>query len=128
MENKLALYISKSTISGRGVFCRQAIPQGALIEVCPVIVLPGKDVTHIDQTRLHDYYFIWGENDQKAAIILGFGSLYNHSFHPNAEYRPDYQQNRLSFFALQDIPADTEITVNYNGTPSGQQDVWFTTR
>ncbi|HKK74694.1 MAG TPA: SET domain-containing protein [Saprospiraceae bacterium] len=125
MENTLPLYVGLSPLSGRGVFCRQVIPAGHLIEVCPVIVLPRSDIAHIDQTRLHDYYFIWGENDQKAAIILGFGSLYNHSFQPNAEYRPDYQAGKLSFFALQEIAADIEITVNYNGTPSEQSALWF---
>lgn len=128
MEKELPLYIGPSPISGRGVFCRKALHLGDLIETCPVIVLPKSDVAHIDQTRLHDYYFIWGEHDQKAAIILGFGSLYNHSFHPNAEYRPDYQKNTLSFFALQAIAPHTEITVNYNGTPSAHKDLWFEVR
>lgn len=128
MKKDLPLYIGPSPISGRGVFCRKALLHGGLIETCPVIVLPKDDVAHIDQTRLHDYYFIWGKNDQKAAIILGFGSLYNHSFQPNAEYHPDYERGVLVFYALQDIPADVEITVNYNGTPSEQRDVWFPAR
>ncbi|MEO1712243.1 MAG: SET domain-containing protein-lysine N-methyltransferase, partial [Bacteroidota bacterium] len=84
-----------------------------------------KDRPHLDQTKLHDYYFIWGKKEKKCAIILGFGSIYNHSFKPNAEYDPDFKGKTLSFYALKKIKAGTEITVNYNGTPSEQSDLWF---
>jgi len=120
-----ALFVGPSERGGRGVFTSKPIPKGSIIEVSPVIVLPGKDRTHLDKTQLHDYYFIWGEKDDHCALVLGYGSLYNHDFEPNAEYRPDFEGATLDFYALQDIPAGTEVTVNYSGDPGGRIELWF---
>ena len=125
MQQVDSLYIASSDLGGRGVFTAKNIPAGALIEISPVIVMPGEERKQLDQTKLHDYYFIWGEKDKKAAIILGYGSIYNHSFQPNAQYRPDYHNKTLDFFALNDIAAGTEITVNYNGDPEVRREMWF---
>lgn len=120
-----ALYIAKSPLGGRGVFTEAPIKKGSLIESCPVIVLPAEDVPRIHATRLHDYYFIWGEEEDLAAIALGYGSLYNHDYHPNAEYEPDFESDQLHFFALRDIHTGEEIKVNYNGDPRVKDELWF---
>lgn len=120
-----SIYIAPSPLGGRGVFTSEDIPAGSIIEISPVIVLPAKDVAHIHATKLHDYYFIWGKKDKKCAIVLGYGSIYNHSYHPNAQYRADYNGKTLDFFALTDIKAGEEITVNYSGDPEGERRVWF---
>lgn len=125
IEAKCALYVGTSPLGGRGVFCHDPISAQQLIEVCPALVLKPDDRPLIHRTQLHDYYFIWGAEDQTSALILGYGSLYNHAYAPNAEYRPDYEADLLVFWALQDIPAHTEITVNYHGTPSVQKALWF---
>lgn len=125
MQSIPSLFVAPSALGGRGVFTSEDIPQGSVVEICPVIVLPEKDRTLLDQTKLHDYYFIWGEQENQCAIILGFGSIYNHSFSPNAEYSPDYPGESLSFYALKAIEAGSEITVNYNGTPDEQSGLWF---
>ena len=125
MQSISSLFVAPSSLGGRGVFTAEDIKKGSIVEICPVIVLPKKDRAHLDQTKLHDYYFIWGKKEKKCAIILGFGSIYNHSFKPNAEYDPDFKGKTLSFYALKKIKAGTEITVIYNGTPSEQSDLWF---
>jgi hypothetical protein len=124
-QSRPSLFIAPSPLGGRGVFTAEPIPAGSIIEICPVLVLPLKDRTHLDQTKLHDYYFIWGEEDNQCAIVLGFGSLYNHAYEPNAEYAPDFGSSTLDFYALQTIAAGTEITVNYSGDPSGRIELWF---
>ncbi|MDB5314022.1 MAG: hypothetical protein JWO38_8224 [Gemmataceae bacterium] len=66
---------------GRGVFAGRAFRPPDVIEVCPVIRLPG--VT--DEKRLGDlrhYVFKWGKAGDGLAIALGYGSLYNHSPRP----------------------------------------------
>jgi SET domain-containing protein len=123
-----SIYVAPSPLGGRGVFTSEDIPEGTPIEISPVIVLPHKDVPHIHATKLHDYYFTWGNKDQKCAIVLGYGSIYNHSYHPNAQYVPDYQGQTLDFYALTDIKAGEEITVNYSGNPEGERMVWFEVR
>ena len=120
-----SLFVAHSNLGGRGVFTSALIPKGSIIEICPVIALPIRERPYLDETGLYDYYFIWGEKENQCAIVLGYGSMYNHSFHPNAQYRPDYQGNTLDFFAMQDIKPGEEITVNYNGDPEVQEDVWF---
>ncbi|MCO6476701.1 MAG: SET domain-containing protein-lysine N-methyltransferase [Phaeodactylibacter sp.] len=128
MQRIPSLFIAHSPLGGRGVFTAALIPEGALLEVCPAIIMPGEQREFIDQTALYDYYFIWGENDEQCAIALGYGSLYNHSFEPNAEYRADFESLTLDFYALRDIGAGEEITVNYNGDPDNRDELWFNAR
>ncbi|HQU59639.1 MAG: SET domain-containing protein-lysine N-methyltransferase [Phaeodactylibacter sp.] len=128
MQRIDSLYIAPSPLGGRGVFTAAAIPAGALIEICPMIVMPQAHRQHLDETGLYDYYFIWGEKEEECAIALGYGSLFNHDYDPNAEYIPDFDHNTLDFFALRDIDAGEEITVNYNGDPEEQSEIWFEAR
>lgn len=124
-QSRPALFIAPSPLGGRGVFSSEPILIGSIIEICPVLSMQGKDRQHLDQTKLHDYYFIWGINDEYCAIVLGFGSLYNHAYEPNAEYEPNFETDTLTFYALKRIPAGTEITVNYSGDPTGRMELWF---
>ncbi|NRB47367.1 MAG: SET domain-containing protein-lysine N-methyltransferase [Saprospiraceae bacterium] len=125
MQQIPSLYITDSELGGRGVFSSSPIEKGSIIEIAPVLVIPGAERDLLDKTIIHDYYFIWGLQDQQAALILGNGSIYNHSFKPNAEYRPDFEGQTMSFFALMKIEAGQEITVNYNGSPDGKGKFWF---
>lgn len=128
MQRIESLFISASPLGGRGVFTAAPIPAGALIEICPMIIMPESHRRHLDQTGLYDYYFIWGEKEDECAIALGYGSLFNHDYGPNAEYIPDFDNNTLDFYALRDIGAGEEITVNYNGDPEDQSEIWFEAR
>jgi hypothetical protein len=69
-----------------------------------------------------DYCFTWGRGT--VALALGYGSLYNHSYRPNARY-DDVGPQTKEFTALQDIQPGEEITVNYNGEPMSREAVWF---
>ena len=120
-----SLYIRQSELEGRGVFCGEDISADSVIEVCPVIVIPAKEMEALKSTNLYNYYFEWGEDRTNGAIALGFGSLYNHSYEPNAVYEVDDEFEHLSVYAIKDIPAGTEITFNYNGLPEDQEKVWF---
>ena len=73
-------------------------------------------------TGFGPYVFEWGEG--KVALALGFGSLYNHSYRPNARYN-DVGPQTKAFQALRDIAPGEEITVNYNGEPARRRKVWF---
>lgn len=120
IEGARDLYIKESGLvnAGRGVFSRVPIRKGALIEQCPVIALhDAKERARLRRTGLVNYYFLWGEERNLPALCLGWGSVYNHSFSPNARYEKVMEENRMDFYALRDIAPDEEITVNYNGTP-----------
>ena len=119
------IYVAASDISGRGVFCASDIPKGSLIEICPVLRLTALDVVRIKSTTIYDYYFEWGENFDEGGLAMGYGSIYNHSIHPNARYLADYEHDELKIIAIKDISAGTEITFNYNGDPEEKGKVWF---
>ncbi len=121
----MSLYIKEIPGKGRGVFSDVPVKEGEVIEVCPVIVCPPEDRQWIDKTRLYNYYFLWEDDHLSTAIALGFGSLYNHSYTPSARYETYYEDQAIIFIALEDIPADVEITVNYNHDPNDQTRVWF---
>jgi uncharacterized protein len=121
-----SLYIAPSPLGGRGVFTAVAIEPESLIEVCPVIVIPAKDVATIHDTCLHDYYFLWG--DEEAAIALGFGSLYNHARRPNADYHMDPDQLTIDIYCIRPIAAGEEITINYTDENDPRTRLWFEER
>lgn len=125
MQRLPFLYISESLLGGRGVFTIEEIPVDSLLEICPAIVLSEWDMEQIHKTDLHDYYFLWGDEQNQCAIALGYGSLYNHSYHPNARYLLDFEQMTIDIYAIRDIEAGEEITVNYNGEPDDPSPVWF---
>lgn len=122
------IYVGKSAIpnAGRGVFAAIDIKANEVIEVCPVIEFPKKDLEFLKQTLFKNYYFMWGKGLETVAVCLGFGSLYNHSYEPNATYKKDIEHEIIHFIALYDIKKDQEITVNYNfGNPDDKSTLWM---
>ena len=59
------------------------------MNVCEVLVIPEEETHFLDGTVLFNYYFCWGDNQKDGAVALGLGSIYNHSYTPNAVYRVD---------------------------------------
>ena len=102
MQKLPFLYVAESESKGRGVFTSQSIYTGDLIEICPVIVMPRKELKIIDNTVLFNYYFLWGKKQKKCAICLGYGSLYNHDYHPNARYELDLLNKTIDFLVVFD--------------------------
>ncbi|MBK9256452.1 MAG: SET domain-containing protein-lysine N-methyltransferase [Saprospiraceae bacterium] len=119
------LYILDSVQKGRGVYTSIDINEGDTIEICPVIVIPKAELPVIHKTILHDYYFLWGSEMDECAIALGFGSLYNHEIHPNANFILDLESNTIDIEAIKNIPAGSEITLNYHGEPGDSNSLWF---
>lgn len=108
---------------GRGVFARRRIRKSEEIERVPMIVFSAREFEEdLGGTTLVNYCFAWGRN--QVALALGYGSIYNHSFSPNARYDDVGPQTKV-FSALRAIEPGEEITVNYNGTPRSRSDVWF---
>jgi SET domain-containing protein len=111
---------------GRGVVAQSGFTAGQTIERCPVIVIPASEAPLIRDTRLAHYYFEWGDDCKQAAIALGYGSLYNHSYSPNARYGFREAEECLEFIALRDIQTGEEVTINYNNLgPSASQALKF---
>ncbi|MDX1944850.1 MAG: SET domain-containing protein [Pirellulaceae bacterium] len=99
---------------GRGVVACRDFRAGELIERAPVIPIPADELSLLQQTRLGSYYFEWGNDCRQGAIALGHSSLYNHSYEPNARYETREAEDVIEIFALREIRAGEEITINYN--------------
>ncbi len=121
IESTDKIFVSQSSIpnAGRGVFAKQALGKGEVIEVCPVIEVPLTDSSNDnDQGLLTNYFFYFGDG---LAIVLGFGSIYNHAYEPNATYIKKPSDGVVEFQAIRDIEVGEEITVNYNnGDPDNK--------
>jgi SET domain-containing protein len=110
---------------GRGIFAQSGIRRGEVIEEAPVVILPASEIELLDRTVLQDYYFLWGDDDEEAAILLGLCSLCNHSYTPNAVFHLNPVKLTIQFVAHRDIEPGEEVTINYNGDPDSQNAVWF---
>ena len=118
-----AIEVKRVQGKGRGVFARRLIREGEVIERVPVLVLPLAEINNgSGPTRLSGYCFEWRRGT--VAVALGYGSLYNHSYKPNARYDDESAQTKV-FTAIREIPAGEEITINYNGEPEDEAPVWF---
>lgn len=123
---KVQIGISTIENAGRGMFATADIANGELIEVCPVLETRAGDYENLKPTSLRNYYFIWNDEPKKVVLCLGYGSLYNHSYEPNATYQKDTAAGTITFSAIKDIKADEEITVNYNyGNPEDKSKLWI---
>lgn len=120
-----SLYIQKTNSKGRGVFTRDDIAAGTIIEDSPVIVMSAEERTHLDKTLLHDYIFEWGEDAKQCCMALGYLAMYNHSANSNCEYFMDYDAHSMYIKTMRDIKAGEELTTNYNGDWNNPEKVWF---
>ena len=122
------VYVSKSNIknAGRGVFAAQKIKKGEAIEVCPLIIVPKSDMSNLRESILVTYFFYFGKKKERLAVALGFGSIYNHSYTPNATYKIKVKKKTIDFTAIKDIKKNEEITFNYSfGNPKNKNPLWF---
>jgi uncharacterized protein len=122
------IYVAKSKIAAgeRGVFASQDIKKNELIERCPIIEIQEEDPSNIKEGILVTYFFYFGEKKQQLALALGFGSIYNHSYQPNAKYKINKKDQLITFTALEDIKKDSEITFDYKfGNPNNKNPLWF---
>jgi len=102
---------------GRGVLATQNIKKGETIEVCPIIFLSKKEVSFLEkESDILKFYYLIQPEINKFCLMLGYGSLYNHSLdNPNAEidYDINKAENYLFFKAIKDINVGEEIVYNY---------------
>jgi len=125
MVKNHGIYINDTLEKGRGVFAARDFHFEDIIEVCPVIIIPEDDIPMINRTSLYHYYYDWENKTHEAALALGYGSLYNHSYKPNAMYVKDIDNNVIFIQCCRDIREGEEITINYNCDPQNQDPVWF---
>jgi len=123
--SNLSIEIRTSAGRGRGVFAREPISQGTVIEAAPVIILPAADCPALDRTILYEYYFHWDgdpDGDGRGALGLGFVTLCNHSSRPCARVDRNHARLTLDLIATTQIEPGEEVTIDYGCT------LWFEPR
>ena len=119
------LYFKSVSEKGRGIFCASQLSENDLIEVCPVILMPSEERKYLDKTTLFEYYFIWPDGKNTLALLLGFGSLYNHDPEPNARVLFDMERNSVEIRCIRKIPAGEEICIDYRSGEKNPSELWF---
>lgn len=109
------IYVKKSSTHGFGVFADKTFRKGEKIEECYIIISKGGDKT------LDDFYFEVKTKRGKYALFTGFGSIYNHSEAPNADYFINAKRNIVTIKADKTIHRGEEIFISYG-------DEWFSSR
>jgi uncharacterized protein len=110
---------------GRGIFAREPIAPGTLIETAPVIVLSSPDCPTLDQTIIYDYYFHWDgdpDGEGRGALALGLVTLCNHSSRPRARVERNHARLTLDLVAIRQIEPGEEVTIDYGCA------LWFEAR
>lgn len=129
MIRRDGLYLKDIPSKGRGLFCKEDIKAGEVIEVTPLYVFNGsKHYAEIEELGLGDYVF--GANnvsrnikalmkakseEQLCGMPLGVALFCNHSSKPNAATRL-INKRYTSYFQLEakeDIVKNTEICISY---------------
>jgi hypothetical protein len=115
---------------GRAVYATRDVRAGEVLERVPVLLIPRAQVFGPGEVaqrsaRISWYVFRWINTKRDyVALSLGYGSIYNHSEHPNARYEmspPDI----MTFIALRDIRGGEEITINYRGESGSLKTLGF---
>ncbi|MGF1678555.1 MAG: SET domain-containing protein-lysine N-methyltransferase [Candidatus Methylacidiphilales bacterium] len=119
-----ALYVMPCEF-GFGVFSDDFIASGTLLEECHWIKYRRADC---QSPKINDYVYEVADTPQTPdeekgynALVLGFGSIYNHSFDNNAHYLYDEARNVFVYQAIKDIQPGDQIFISY-----GEQ--WWNTR
>lgn len=121
------IYTAKSTIphADRGVFAWVSMKEGEVIEVCPFIEIHDPESSNLENNFLINYYYFFGETKERVLVALGFGSLYNHDYAPNAAYTIHPDEQTIVFSAIKNIRKNEEIKVNYNHGNDDCAPLWF---
>lgn len=106
----------RSPIHRWGVFAREFIPKGEILEEVPFIELP---MSPGEASSLFiDYRFNYpsGVGQWKKQVLpFGMACLYNHSDDYNAWWFTEEENEIFIFQTIKDIEPNTEITTYYGG-------------
>jgi len=117
------VYVAETgTGLGRGAFASRDFAPGEVVERAPVILLdyPMSELS----LPVQRVVFNWSklcDAPQKYALVLGFGSIYNHADDPNTRYSADPANQVMIYTAVRPIKRGEQITVSYNQVPEGAE-------
>jgi SET domain-containing protein len=103
---------------GRGLFASQDIAPGSLIHEAPCLRVVKEEYDKFMRFTILEHYLFNADKGDKI-LALGYGSLFNHSRHPNVDYRVDSTNLCIRYICGHKIIKDEELTISYGGK------LWF---
>jgi len=101
---------------GRGVFAALHIPADTLLFSDPVMFVPEDQCPK--GSMMNTIVFFWSavmeDGLKRNAIVLGMGTVLNHSKSPNVIVYFNHSPNRVDFYALHDIEPGEQLRHDYN--------------
>jgi SET domain-containing protein len=112
------LEVRRSPIHGWGVFAREDIKAGEILEETYFLKIPTS--ANEASSIFIDYRFNFPRTRPNNQVIpFGFACIYNHSNSPNASWETDDVNELFIFFAIKNIKKDDEICTYY-----GDENYW----
>ena len=109
--NKIIL--KQSPTHGLGVFSSQKIFKGETIEECPFLAFPQNKNEQTPVFSNYTFCFPRGEMWTTHALVMGYGSYYNHSENANVNWYTENELGLFVFTSLTDIEEGEELFINY---------------
>ena len=121
--------VRDSSIHGRGIFAKEDIKSGEMLEECHYIVVDDGNTYDIPiykwrrlpptnkEIRLYKFRWPKGEDFEKYTIVLGFGSIYNSGIDEeerSVDWEIDLDKDIYKFFTIRDVKKDEELLLYYN--------------
>jgi uncharacterized protein len=99
---------------GHGIFTKSFIAPDTTLEECPYLRIEAEACSGI----LDDYAFNLESAEENGdadyySLVLGWGSLFNHSYDHNTEYWHDMSRDLIVFHTIKAVAAGEQLFVNY---------------
>jgi len=109
-----AIYVARSDTHRWGVFTSEDIKAFDVLQESPYCTFPEEEVEYSDVLSRYTYASDGQDGVDELVLGFGFAGLYNHSFDDsNARYVLDTVNEVMRHYATEDIPAGSEILLNY---------------
>ena len=92
-----------------GVFAKTNIPENTLIDVCRIIHIDRSIINATNDDIITDYWFNY--NKQFVCVVLGNGSLFNHSTNNNVKHY--FEKDLMFIYTIKEIKQNEELSFNY---------------
>lgn len=110
------IYVADSRIDGAGlgVFAARSFTAGEPVEIAPAVFVPESE-TERRSDFISDYSVLLDDEagGEIIAVMLGYGSIYNHSESPSLSLDLCLPERAAIFTALRDVEAGEELTISY---------------
>ena len=101
------VYLDKDNYGGYGVFAKDDIKKGDIVEVGLMIRLVNVDGNE------NPHLFTWSDDRKVWAIGSGLLAYYNHSDNPNIKKIGDLENDSMKIIALKDVSKGDELLGTY---------------